>query len=80
MPLYIKCYRSIALKLLIIFKNVSYKSFSVREDRHTGKPYFFIGGGTEATSGLTPLFQMEPCIFFSMTLLPILRRIQRPTT
>ena len=31
---YIKCYRSIALKLLIISKNVSDKNFSVREDRH----------------------------------------------
>ena len=67
-------------KLLIISKNVSDKSFSVREDRHTRTPYFFIGGGTEATSRPTPLFQMEPCIFFSMTLLPILRQIQRPTT
>ena len=43
-------------------------------------PLFFISGGAEATSRLTPLFKMEPCIFFSMTLLPILRRIQRPTT
>ena len=28
----------------------------------------------------TPLFKIEPCIFFSMKLLPILRRIQRRTT
>ena len=35
---------------------------------------FFIGGGAEAFQ------KMEPCIFFSMTLLPILRQIQRPTT
>ena len=77
---YIKCYRAIALKLLIIFKDVSNKSFSVWEGRHTGPPYFFIGGGAEATSSSTPLFKMKPCIFFSMTVLPILRRIQRSTT
>ena len=41
---------------------------------------FFIGRGAEATSRSTQIFQMEPCIFFSMTLLPILRRIQRTTT
>ena len=41
---HMKCYRAIALKLLIISKNVSDKSFSVREGRHTGPPYFFIGG------------------------------------
>ena len=76
----IKCYRAIALKLLIMSKNVSDKRFSIRIGRHTRTPYFFIGGGAEATSKSTPLFQMEPCIFFSMTLLPILRRIQRPTT
>ena len=28
----------------------------------------------------TPLFLMEPCLNFSMKLLPILRRIQRPKT
>ena len=32
------------------------------------------------SSRSTRLFQMEPCIFFSITLLPILRGIQRPTT
>ena len=36
----ITCYRAIALKLLIISKNVSDKSISVREGRHTGPPYF----------------------------------------
>ena len=72
---HIKCYRAIALKIFIISKNVSDKSFSVREGRHTGPPYFFIGGGAEATSRSTPLCQIKPCIFFSMTLLPILRRI-----
>ena len=77
---HIKCYRAIALKLLIISKNISDKSFSVREGRHTGPSYFFIGGGAEATSRSTPLFKMEPRILFPMTLLPILRRIQRPTT
>ena len=59
-----KCYRAIALKLLIISKNVSDKSFSVGESRHTRLPYFFNGGGAEATSRSTPLFKMEPCIFF----------------
>ena len=53
---YIKCYRAIALKLLIKSKNVSNKSFSAREGRHTGPPYFFMGGGAEATSRSTPLF------------------------
>ena len=37
---HIKCYRAIALKLLLISKNVSGKSFIVREGRHTGLPYF----------------------------------------
>ena len=54
----------IALKLLIISKNVSDKSFSVQEGRHTGPPYFFIGGGAEAASRSTPNFKMKPCIFF----------------
>ena len=53
---HIKCYRVIALKLLIIYKNVSDKSFSVREGRHIGPPDFFIGRGAEATSRSTPLF------------------------
>ena len=52
------------LKLLIISKNVSEKSFSVREGRHTRPPYFFIVGGAEATSRSTPLFKMVLCIFF----------------
>ena len=56
------------------------KRKSVREGRHTRPPYFFIGGGAEATSRSNPLFKIEPCIFISMTLLPIQRRIQRPTT
>ena len=37
---HVKCYRAIALKLLIISKIVSDKSFSVREGRNTGGPYF----------------------------------------
>ena len=36
---HIKCYRAIALKLLIISKNVSDKSLSVREGGHTGRCY-----------------------------------------
>ena len=32
------------------------KCFSAREGRHTGPPYFFIGGGAEDTSRSTPLF------------------------
>ena len=53
---HIKCYRAIALNLLIISKNVSDKSFIVREGRHTRPPYFFIGGGAKAMSRSTPLF------------------------
>ena len=53
---HIKFYRAIALKLLIISKNVSDQSFSVLEGRHTGPPYFFIGRGAEATSRTTLLF------------------------
>ena len=37
---HIKCYRAIEFKLLTISKNVSDKSFSVREGRHTRPPYF----------------------------------------
>ena len=53
----IKCYRAIALKLLIISKNVSDKSFGVREGRHTGPPYLHIGiitikGSTNLSLGL----------------------------
>ena len=51
-----KCYRAIALKILIISKNVSDKSFSVREGRHTRPLYFFTGGSAESTSKSTPLF------------------------
>ena len=72
---YIECYRARALKLLIISKNVSGKSFSVREGRHTRSTYSFIGGGARATS-----FLKWNHVFFSVTLLPILKRIQRPTT
>ena len=50
------CYRAIALKLLIISKNVSDKSFSVREGRHTGPLYFLISRGAKATSRSTPRF------------------------
>ena len=53
---HIKSYRAIALKLLIILKNVSDKSVSVGEGRYTRPPYFFIGGGAEATSRSTSLF------------------------
>ena len=57
---------------MILSKNASDKNFSVREGRHTGPPYFFIGGGVEATSRSTPLFLIGKMYF--------LRRIQRPTT
>ena len=62
-----------------IHKCFRQKIFRVREGRRTGPPYFFIRGGAEATSRLTPLFKWNH-VFFSMSLLPILRRIQRPTT
>ena len=44
------------------------------------RSYFFIGGGAEATSRTTPYFFKWNHVFFFMTLLPILRRIQRPKT
>ena len=55
------------------------------DGRHTRPHHFFIGGGAEATSRSTPLFEMEPCIiittdYYYRLLLPILRRIQRHTT
>ena len=77
--MHIKCYRAIALKLLITSKNVSYKSFSAREGRHTGPPNFLSGVGAEGRSRSTPLFKMEPCIYFWMTL-PIFKKIQQPKT
>ena len=40
------------------------QKLSVREGRHTGPLCFFIGGGAEATSKSTPLFYMEPSMFF----------------
>ena len=73
---HIKRYRAIALKLLIISKNVSDKSFSIQEDRHTGPPYFL---SVEALKLRQGQLHLNGTIFFSMTLLPILRRIQRPT-
>ena len=76
---HIKCYRAVALKLLIISKNVSNKSFSVREGRHTRPPYFLSVEALRLRQGQLHFFKMESC-FFSMTLLPILRQIQRPTT
>ena len=59
-----KCYREIAFIILIISKTVSDKSFCVRQGRHTGLPYFFIGGGAEATSRSTPLFKWNHVFFF----------------
>ena len=61
---HIKCYRAQALKLLITSKNVSDKSFSVREGCHTRPFYFFIGEGAEATSRSTPLFKWNHVFFF----------------
>ena len=51
-----KCYKAIALKLLIMSKKISDKSFSVWEGRHTGPALIFIGEGAKATSRSTPLF------------------------
>ena len=51
-----KCNSAIALKLLVISKNVLDKSFSVREGRHIRPPNFFIGGHAEVPSKSTPLF------------------------
>ena len=77
---HIKCYRAIALKLLIISKNVSDKSFSVREGRHTGPRYFFYWWRRWSYVKVNSPLLNGTMHFFSMTLLPILRRIQRPTT
>ena len=54
---HIKCYRAIALKLLMISENV-------REGCHTGLTYFFIGGGAEATSRSTRRFKWSHEFFF----------------
>ena len=76
---HIKCYRAIALKLLIISKHVSDKSFSFREGRHTRPPYFLSVEALKLRQGQLHFFKWNH-VFFSMKLLPILRRIQRPTT
>ena len=72
---HIKRYRAIALKLLIISKNVSDKSFSVREGRHTGPPYFLSVEVLKLRQGQLRFLKWNH-VFFSMTLLPILRRNQ----
>ena len=74
-----KCYRAIELKLLIVSKNVSDKSFSVRKGRHTGPTYFVWVEALKLHQGQLHFLKWNH-VFFSMTLLPILRRIQRPTT
>ena len=76
---HIKCYRAITLRLLIISKNVSDKIFSVREGHHTGTPYFFYRWRRWSYVKVNSAFLNGTMYFFSMTLLPILRRIHRPT-
>ena len=61
---HIKCYRAIALKLLIISKNVSDKSFSVREGHHTGPPYFLSVEALKLRQGQLHFFKGNHVFFF----------------
>ena len=73
------CYRAIALKLLIISKNVSDKSLSVPEGRHTRPPYFLSVEALKLRQGQLHFLKWNHVFSFLMTLLTILKRIQRPT-
>ena len=61
---HIKCYRAIALKLLIISKNVSDKSFSVREGRHTRPPYFLLVEALKIRQRQLHVFKWNHVFFF----------------
>ena len=50
-----KVLQSDSTQTIDYIQKYSDKIFSVREGRHTGPPYFFIGAGAEATSRSTPL-------------------------
>ena len=61
---HIKCYRAIALKLLIISKKFSDKSFSVREGRHTGPPYFLSAEALKLRQGQLHFLKWNHVFFF----------------
>ena len=65
---HIKCYRAIALKLLIITKNVSGKSFSVREGRHIGPLYFLSVEALKQHQGQLHFFRWKYVFFFDDTI------------
>ena len=60
----IKCYRAISLKLLITSKNISDKSFSVREGRHTGPPFFLSLEALKLRQGQLHFFKWNHVFFF----------------
>ena len=64
MYIHIKCYRAIALKLLIISKNVSDKSFSDREGRHTRPPDFLSVEALKPRKGQLRFFKWNHVFFF----------------
>ena len=59
-----KVYRATALKLLIISKNVSDKSFSVRECRHTRPPYFLPVMSLKLRQGQHHFLKWNHVLFF----------------
>ena len=59
-----KCYKAIALKLLIISKNVWNKSFSVREGRYTGPLYFLSVEAPKLHQGQLHFFKWSHVFFF----------------
>ena len=61
---HIKCYRAIALKLLIISKNVLDNSFSVREGRHTGPAYFLSVEALKLRQGQLHFLKWNHVLFF----------------
>ena len=61
---HIKCYRAIALTLLIMSKNVSDKSYSVREVRHTRSPYFLWVQALKLLQGQLHFFTWNHVFFF----------------
>ena len=61
---HIKCYRGIALKLLIISKNVSDKSFSVREGVILDHPIFLSVEALKLRQGQLHFFKWNHVFFF----------------
>ena len=60
----INCYRSIALKLLIISKTISDKSFSVLEGCYTGLPYVLSVEALKLRQGQLHFFEWNLVFFF----------------